>query len=326
MTVCALFPGQGSQYIGMCSDLLNSEPEANRIFAEASEVLGYDLRTLIMEGALDQLTASVHAQPAVLTASCVLFDSFVRQTGNIPDYAIGHSLGEISALVAAGAIRFTDGVRFTAQRGALMHRAIREQKGRAGLVVDLAQVELEEMVETIRQTEYVTISGYNSPRQFVVAGTANALRLLDDKVDHCGGEFIPFRMMPMKADAPYHSELMQFIQPELEEMLAEIPFTSPSFPICSTVHGELIRGPEDIPKLLSNQLLQPIRWNQALTRVHQLGATVWVDIGPGETIRNMLAENTALPAAYSLDTPSDRSRLAELNEPKNQKYEGGEVG
>lgn len=326
MTVCALFPGQGSQYIGMCSDLLNNEPEANHIFAEASDALGYDLRTLIMEGTLDQLTASVHAQPAVVTASCVLFDSFVRRTGITPDYAIGHSLGEISALVAAGAMQFTDAVRFTAQRGELMHRAIQEQKGRAGLVVDIAQAELEEMVDSIRQTEYVTISGYNSPRQFVVAGTANGLRLLDDKMDHSDGEFIPFRMMPMKADAPYHSELMQFIQPELEEMLAEIAFSPPRFSICSTVQGELIQRAGDIPKLLSQQLLRPICWNQALTRVHELGATVWIDVGPGESIRNMLAENTALPVAYSLDHPQDRSRLVQLDETITKSNKGGAAG
>lgn len=318
MTICALFPGQGSQYIGMCCDVLNKEPEANHIFAEASEALGYDLRALIMEGTLEQLTASVHAQPAVVTASYVLFDSFVRRTGLIPEYAIGHSLGEISALAAAGAMRFADAVRFTARRGELMHRAIQEQKGRAGLVVDITQAELEEMVKTIRQTEYVTISGYNSPRQFVVAGTANGLRLLDDNMDQTGGEFIPFRMMPMKADAPYHCELMQFIQPELEEMLAGITFAAPRFSICSTVQGELIQGPEDIAKLLSHQLLQPIRWNQALAHVHQLGATVWVDVGPGESVRNMVAENTALPAAYSLDKPQDRSTLVQLYETLTQ--------
>ncbi|WP_458460220.1 ACP S-malonyltransferase [Paenibacillus sp.] len=326
MKVCALFPGQGSQYIGMCSDLLNSEPEANQIFAEASEVLGFDLRALVMEGTLNQLTVSEYAQPAVLTASYVLFDSFVRRTGMTPDYAVGHSLGEISALVAAGALRFADGIRFTARRGALMHRSIQEQKGRAGIVVDLDQAELEDIVCSIRQTHYVSISGYNSPKQFVIAGTAAGLRLLDEKVDHCGGEFIPFRMMPMKADAPYHSELMQFIQPELDEMLAEISFSAPVFPICSTVQSELIRVAEDIPKLLSSQLLQPIRWNQALTRVQSLGATVWIDIGPGQSVRNMLAENMALPAAYSLDDPQDRSRLLERYDAVSQTSRGGEAG
>lgn len=314
MTICVLFPGQGSQYIGMCRDVLNNEPEAKRIFAEASEALGYDLGALIMEGTLEQLTDSVHAQPAVVTASYVLFDSFVRSTGLVPDYAIGHSLGEISTLAAAGAMPFADAIRFTARRGELMHRAIQEQKGRAGLVVDITQAELEEMVNNIRQTDYVTISGYNSPRQFVVAGTANGLRLLDDNIDQTSGEFIPFRMMPMKADAPYHCELMRFIQPELDELLAGITFSTPRFSICSTVHGELIQGPGDIAKVLSHQLLQPIRWNQALAHVHQLGATVWIDVGPGESIRNMVAENTALPVGYSLDNPQDRSTLVQLCE------------
>ncbi|MGQ8872751.1 ACP S-malonyltransferase [Paenibacillus sp. TSA_86.1] len=325
MTICALFPGQGSQYIGMCSDLLNNEPEAMLIFAEASEVVGFDLRTLILAGSLEQLTQSEYAQPAVLTASYARFDSFVRRTGITPDYAIGHSLGEIAALVAAGALKFGDAVRFTAARGALMHQAIQEQKGRAGIVVDMSQAELESIVTNIRETHYVTISGYNSPNQFVVAGEAIGLRLLDDIVDRAGGEFIPFRMMPMKADAPYHSELMQFIQPEMEAMVSKLSFFTPEFSICSTVNGKFIRETEEIPRLLTDQLLQPIHWIQALAQVQRMGATTWMDVGPSQSVRNMLAEYDTSIIAYSLDDPHDHSKLLEICKAEIQTYRGGEA-
>lgn len=323
MTLCALFPGQGSQYIGMCSDLLNTEPESRRIFAEASETLGFDLRALVLAGSLEQLTQSEYAQPAVLAASYTLFESFTRRSGILPDYAIGHSLGEITALVAAGALKFADGLRFTAARGALMHRAVREQRGRAGIVVDIGQEALEHIVASIRDLHYVSISGYNSPNQFVVAGEAQGLRLLDDKVDQAGGEFIPFRMMPMKADAPYHSELMHFIQPEIEEIVSELSFSAPEFAICSTVHGELIHQAADIPKLLTAQLLEPIRWIQALAQVQLRGATVWMDVGPGQSVKNMLGEYDNSMHVYSLDDPQEQSRLLERCKAEFQPFGGG---
>lgn len=325
MTICALFPGQGSQYIGMCSDLLERETEVRLIFAEASEVIGFDLRDLILAGSLEQLTQSEYAQPAVLTASYALFDSFVRRTGINPDYAIGHSLGEISALVVAGALKFADAVRFSASRGALMHRAIQEQKGRAGIVVDMSQAELENIVANIREVHYVTISGYNSPNQFVVAGEVGGLRLLDDLVDQAGGEFIPFRMMPMKADAPYHSELMQFIQPEMEAMVSKLSFTEPAFAICSTVNGEFIQAAEDIPRLLTAQLLQPIHWIQALAQIRRLGASIWMDVGPGQSVRNMIAEYDTAITAYSLDDSQDQSKLLAMYAAEFQTYRGGEA-
>lgn len=325
MTICALFPGQGSQYIGMCSNLLNTEPEAQRIFAEASEVLGFDLRALVLAGSLEQLTQSEYAQPAVLAASYTLFESFTRRSGLIPDYAVGHSLGEIAALVAAGALSFADGVRFTASRGALMHRAIQEQKGRAGIVVDMQQDDLEQIVASIRDSHYVSISGYNSPNQFVVAGEAQGLRVLDEKVDEAGGEFIPFRMMPMKADAPYHSALMQFIQPEMEAIVSRLSFSAPEFAICSTVHGEFIKQAEEIPKLLTAQLLQPIRWTQALTQAKQRGVAVWMDVGPGQSVKNMLGEYDASMHVYSLDDEQDQSRLLECCTAEIELFGGGEA-
>ncbi|WP_440110447.1 ACP S-malonyltransferase [Paenibacillus sp. QZ-Y1] len=308
MKTAVLFPGQGSQYVGMCKELLASDPVTITLFEEAGDELGINLAHLVLEGPLDQLTQSEYAQPAVLTASYALFQSWERLVGVKPDYAAGHSLGEISALIAAQAVPFAEGVRFAARRGALMHRALKEDKGRAGIVVDMKQSDLEEIIAEIRKEHYLTISGYNTPRQFIVAGTAKALRLLDEATDRYEGEFIPFRMMPMKVDAPYHSELMAFVQPELNEMISQLTFHTPEFPICSTVSAEVVQSAEQIPLLLSRQLLQPVHWNQVLTQLKEHGVQTWMDIGPNETIRNMVAENVDLPAGYAWDNSLDRAR------------------
>ncbi|WP_223067489.1 ACP S-malonyltransferase [Paenibacillus caui] len=311
MTIAILFPGQGSQYLGMCRELISTDPMVAEIFAEADEALGFSLRRHVLEGKLEELTRSDIAQPAVVTASYALYRLFARETCASPNYAAGHSLGEISAMIAAGALPFAEGVRYVQRRGALMKRAVQEGKGRAGIVIDMPQSELEQVVASLRadEREYVAISGYNSPRQFIVAGTAGGLRLLEEAIEPYGGELIPFRMMPMKEDAPYHSQLMEFMRPELDEALSTLTFQPPAFPVWSTVSGELVTTAEAIPPLLSSQLVRPVCWNQAIGHLLKRGVHLWVDIGPGVIVRNLLRENSRVPDGYAFDETSDRQRL-----------------
>lgn len=304
-----LFPGQGCQYIGMCKRELEEHPLVAEVFEEASDALELDMRALIFESDMPTLTLSENAQPAVVTASYALYRVLKQETGFVPDSAAGHSLGEISALIAAGALSFADGVRFARRRGALMHRAAEEKKGRAGLVLDLEVEKSEALVKQVCSEDYVTISGYNSPRQFIVAGHQSALLALEELVDEAGGEFFPFRMMPMKSDAPYHSKLMQFIRPEIEEALVELKFGKPQFEIWSTVSGQPIESAEAIPGLLAAQLVTPVYWNQVLAGMQEAGVDCFVDIGPQQIIRNLVRENTELPLALAFDDEADRESV-----------------
>ncbi|MDO3410496.1 ACP S-malonyltransferase [Saccharibacillus sp. CPCC 101409] len=304
-----LFPGQGSQYIGMCRQLADEDPQAAAVFAEAGEALGLDLLKLIDSGPFERLSSSAYAQPAVVAAGYALAGAYERLAGAPPDCAAGHSLGEITALAAAGAITLADAVRYASRRGELMHRAVLENRGRAGIVVDMDQAVLVQAAAQVREQEYVAVSGYNSPRQFIVAGTAAGMKLLEDPVDAAGGELIPFRMIPMKADAPYHSMLMAFVQEELDSLVAEIPLRRPRFPVWSTVTGGLLESEDRIRKALSGQLVRPVLWNQALAALKDRGVRLWVDAGPGRTVRNLVMENPALGRAYAFDEPEERREL-----------------
>lgn len=309
MKFAILFPGQGCQYIGMCRKLIEEFPTARGIFEEANRAMGFDICSLILNGNIEELTLSENAQPAVVTASYALYCVFEEITGTKPSCAAGHSLGEISALIAAGAVSFSDGVVFARKRGKIMHQAMEEKKGRAGIAVDIEVSVLENIVESIKANDYVTISGYNSPRQFIVAGSQTALRALDKEVDRLGGEFIPFRMMPMKADAPYHSDLMTFVKPEFEKALQSIESGKISFDIWSTVTGEIIKPTECIREILCNQLVLPVRWNQVLKEIAASGVELLIDIGPQQITRNLIRENPELPMCLSFDDEDDREKI-----------------
>jgi [acyl-carrier-protein] S-malonyltransferase len=293
----------------MCAKLIEEYQAAYEVFEEANRALGYDIRSLILKGNIEELTLSKNAQPAVVTAGYALYRVFEEQIGIKPFCAAGHSLGEITALVCAGAVSFSDGVVFARKRGEIMHQAMDQKKGRSGVVVDLEVSVLESIIESIQAKEYVTISGYNSPRQFVIAGTQEALKILDRELDETDGQFIPFRMIPMKADAPYHSELMSFATCELEESIRSIEFGKTNFDIWSTVTGKIIGETDSISEILCNQLVLPVRWNQVLEQIAASGVELFVDIGPQQITRNLVRENPQLPMCLSFDDEEDREKI-----------------
>ncbi|GAA0365694.1 ACP S-malonyltransferase [Bacillus horti] len=309
MKLALAFPGQGSQYIGMCNKLMMDFSVVNQVFEEANQALDSDLRSLIKNGKLEELTLSEHAQPAVVTASYALYRVFEEQTGLTPFCAVGHSLGEISALIAAGAMSFSDGVRFARKRGEIMHRAMQEKKGRAGIVVDLEEAALMSMINTICLDDYVAITGYNSPNQFIVAGHQTALQRLDKEVATEGGELIPFRMMPMKADAPYHSQLMTYLQPDIKQTLQKIDFNHTKFDVWSTVTGRIIEPTDHIADILGDQLVQPVYWNQALSKINAQEVELIIDMGPQQITRNLVRENKTLPTCLAFDDEGDRELI-----------------
>ncbi len=308
-TFALLFPGQGSQYIGMCAELIQQFAVAEEVFEEANQVLNFDLRSLILNGNINELTLSENAQPAVVTASYALFRVFEELIDGKPVCAAGHSLGEISALIAAGALSFSDGLLYARKRGELMHHAVQEKKGGAGIVVDLDVKTLNTLIDSIKPYDYVTISGYNSPRQFIVAGTSSALLLLEKEVDKNGGEFIPFKMMPMKVDSPYHSNLMAFLTPQFRKILPSIKFKKTNFDIWSTITAKVITLSDSISDILCNQLILPVCWNQVLKGMCKAGVELLIDIGPQEIMSNLVKENPGLPISLAFDSKNDKEKI-----------------
>lgn len=309
MDYAMLFPGQGSQYIGMCKDIMSTNPDVKKIFEEASEILQYDLWDQIQNAKMSTLTLSENAQPAVLAASYAYFNTFMKEVGQAPKFMVGHSLGEVAALVCAGCIPFASAIAFARERGKLMHKAAEDKIGFAGLILDVERETVEKILEEVRQQKYVAVSGYNSPRQFVVAGEKEGEPILESKIEEIGEDYVPFRMIPMKADAPFHNKEMTYLKEEFAKIVGKIAFDDIKIPVWSTVTGELITGKGQVGDILVNQLIQPIQWTQALEKLSQQGIEMFVDIGPNHTTKNLVRENPKLPLTLSYD--EDKAQIIE---------------
>ena len=309
MKLALLFPGQGSQYMGMCVPLIKNSLGAARIFDRASAALGFDLAEMIANAPMKVLTKSENAQPAVVAASYTLFEAFIQETGVCPSYLIGHSLGEISALACSGSISFEDSITFARERGRLMQQALVDNMGFAGIVTDLSAEAVCRAVKRARRSGYVAITGYNSPEQTMVAGARKTFKSLEYEVDNAGGQLIPFKMIPMKADAPYHSHLMRYLVPEFVELIDKIEFKPPDYPIWSTVTGWRIKNANELRSALIMQITSPVLWNQVLGRIRNIGVDMIVDIGPNKIIRNLVKENAKMPNAYAYDDERDHRAI-----------------
>lgn len=295
----ALFPGQGSQYIGMCKDYLETDPEIETLFNLANDILGWDLKDLILNGNLKTLTQSNHAQPAVFVASYCFFKKLKAQIGT-PKYLMGHSLGEISAVVASGALSFQEGLNFIKRRSRLMEEIRFKDLGFAGIVVDVNLKILEEIIEELGNGENIFISAYNSPRQFMVGGKKNFEKKLDEAVFEHQGQYIPYRMVPMMANVPYHTPLMFSYIEEYVDLVDSIDFQQLKIPIFSTIESTIVEDKETLIDLLKRQLSSPVRWIQGIDFMANESIDL-VEVGPGDRMRHLILERGDIDNIYAFD-------------------------
>lgn len=309
----ALFGGQGTHYKGMCKELVKQSKSAFDVFERANNALNVDLLKLSEESTMKQLSASSVAQPLVVTASCALFSAFNEKFSTLPDFACGHSLGEISALICSGALDFEEGLKFTQQRGLLMEKlASMDFRGSVGISLDASQELLEELISEVNKEEYVAITAYNSSNQFLVAGKPTALKKLERLLEANKAQFVPFSMIPMKADVPYHSLLAEPIKEELADLVYELKINDMKFPIYSTVLGEPLNK-DNVKGALISQLVSPVLWIQSVRKgIEDKNASVLVEISPGKTTRNLVKETFNTMKCLSFDSEEDTEELLGL--------------
>lgn len=312
MKYVMLFPGQGSQYLQMCHQLYEKSAKTRKIFEIASQILGYDLWDIIENGDMKRLTKSRNAQPAVLAASFSLYQHFIKTYEKKPEVVIGHSLGEISALVCSGSIPFEEAISFVGKRGELMEEAFLKKLGFSGIVTNISQENLEKVIMELKEEGYVEITAYNSPNQFMVGGRREIERRLDDKIEKWGGQYIPHRMIPMKVDAPYHSKLMDIFQKDFEEMVQKIHFSTPQIPVFSTISKDYIQNSSEIPTWLIKQISSPVLWNQAIEEISKNNYNAYIDIGPNEIIKNLIEENPNAFPVFSGDNKGEEEKISSL--------------
>lgn len=303
--IAILFPGQGSQYAGLGKGIYEKYPVTRNVFNEANEVLGFNLAKLCFEGSLEELTQTENAQPAILTVSVAMFEIYRQEIGIDPQFAAGHSLGEITALTCAGATRFSDAVKLVRQRGLLMRDAMKKGEGAMAAIAGIEQTEVQAVCTKLNNGDNVlVISNDNSPDQVVISGHKS---LVDEAGKILTGKGA--KVVPLKVSAPFHSPLMQ---PAAEQFMAELKkydYQPMKWPVISNVTGMPYQDSSQIVSLLTEQMTHPVLWRETIAYLKNQGTEMAVEIGPQTVLRNLMKSNAPLIRAFSYDKEEDVRNL-----------------
>jgi [acyl-carrier-protein] S-malonyltransferase len=300
-SITFMFPGQGSQSAGMGKALYDAEPAARAVFEEADDALGSSLSTLCFEGPEADLALTANTQPAILTTSIAALAVLRQRTGLVPAVAMGHSLGEFSALVAVGALRFADAVRLVRLRGQAMQEAVPAGVGAMAAVIGMSDEEVEQLCADAAQGDRVcSPANENGGGQIVVAGHAEAIeRLISLAKDR------KRRAIPLKVSAPFHCALMQPAADRLQAALAEIAVGPMSAPVITNVEAEPNTDPSRVAALLVRQVTSRVRWEASVRKAVHIGITRAVEVGHGKVlaglVRRIAPEIEVLAAASPAD-------------------------
>ncbi|WP_034385369.1 ACP S-malonyltransferase [Deinococcus sp. YIM 77859] len=291
--IAALFPGQGSHAVGMGADLTAAFPQAERVYAEAEATLP-GLRALIEEGPLEALTLTANQQPALVAASVAAYRAWQAQTGLTPAFGAGHSLGEYSALVAAGALSLTDALRLTRRRGELMQEAVPVGSGAMSAVMGDPEVVREVCAAVALTSGVVQPANFNAPTQTVISGEKAAVEAAAAELKARG-----LKVVPLKVSAPFHCALMQPAQDALTPDLRATTFHAPAFPVYANVTAEANRDPTALPDLLARQITGSVRWVETIQALAAAGAEVFIEFGPGTVLTGLVKR--ILPEAQTVN-------------------------
>lgn len=282
-TLAIVFPGQGSQSVGMLSELAASFPLVNETFTQASDVLGYDLWTLIQDGPEDELNRTDRTQPAMLAAGVAVWRVWQQENGATPCVMAGHSLGEYSALVCAGALDFTDAVSLVEERGRCMQSAVPAGVGAMAAILGLDDAAVADVCNRAAESEVVSPVNFNSPGQVVIAGNADAVQRAILLAREAGAK----RALPLAVSVPSHCSLMQPAAEQFAERLAQTSISTPSIPVIQNVDAARHDQPDAIRENLEKQLYRPVQWVISVQNMGGQGITRIVEAGPGKVLTGL---------------------------------------
>ncbi|CAN2252354.1 ACP S-malonyltransferase [Bacillus inaquosorum] len=282
--IAFLFPGQGSQFIGMGKELYEQVPAAKRLFDEADETLETKLSSLIFEGDAEELTLTYNAQPALLTTSLAVLEKF-KESGITPDFTAGHSLGEYSALVASGALSFKDAVYTVRKRGEFMNEAVPAGEGAMAAILGMDAEALKQVTDKVTEEGHlVQLANLNCPGQIVISGTAKGVELASEQAKENGAK----RAIPLEVSGPFHSELMKPAAEKLKEVLDSCEVKDADVPVISNVSADVMTDKADIKEKLIEQLYSPVRFEESINKLIAEGVTTFIEIGPGKVLSGLV--------------------------------------
>ena len=296
-----VFPGQGSQTVGMLAELAAQFPIVEETFGEASSALGYDLWQLVQQGPAEELNKTWQTQPALLAASVAIFRVWQQQGGKAPALMAGHSLGEYSALVCAGVLDFKAAIRLVELRGKLMQEAVPEGTGAMYAIIGLDNDAIAKACEESAQGQVVSPVNFNSPGQVVIAGNKEAVERAGAACKAAGAK----RALPLPVSVPSHCALMKPAADKLAVALQDITFNAPQVPVVNNVDVRTENDPEAIRSALVRQLYSPVRWTESVEFIAEQGVTSLLEVGPGKVLTGLTKRIVdTLTAAAVNDTAS----------------------
>lgn len=305
MKAAFVFPGQASQYAGMGKELYRDFPEAAAVFKRADDALGFPLSRLCFEGPEDELNLTANTQPAVLTTSVACLEVLNTLGGPVPCAVAGHSLGEYTALVAAGSLVFEDAVRLVRKRGQYMQEAVPVGEGGMAAVMGIDTGLVVETCKKASQYGVVEAVNLNCPGQVVIAGDTAGLKAVGPLLKEAGAR----RVMQIPVSAPFHSSLMVPAAKRLEEDLAKVTVADPKVPVVANVSADLVCTGPEVKESLIRQVYSPVRWEECVLKLISLGADTFVEVGPGKVLSGLIKK---ISREVSILNVEDRSSLEKI--------------
>ncbi len=303
-----IFPGQGSQRAGMGKELAEQFPAARAVFDQADQALGFPLSTLCFEGPEEELKLTANTQPAILTTSVAAY-RVLEEKGIAPDYVAGHSLGEYSALVASGCLSLPEAVVTVRNRGTYMQEAVPAGQGAMAALLGLPLPEVQQVCEQVAQGQVVVPANLNSPGQIVISGHKEAVERAAAAAKDAGAK----RAVLLPVSAPFHSSLLQPAAARLESDFQRIRFGGLSIPLVTNVDAEVIETPQAARDALLRQVPAPVRWEESMRKLIELGCDCFIEVGPGKVLAGLLRQIDRSVRALSVEDPASLEKtLAEL--------------
>ena len=283
--VAFLFPGQASQYTGMGKELAEKYPAAKAVFDEADKALGISVSKLCFEGTEDELKLTANTQPSILTVSVAVY-RVLEEKGIRPDYVAGHSLGEYSALVAAGSLKFADAVKLVRKRGTYMQEAVPAGQGAMAAIMGISPADVLDVCKHAAQGEICSPANLNSPEQTVISGHAGAVKRAVEIASQKGAK----RAVMLAVSAPFHSALMMPAQEKLEVDLKATVFAELQVPLVTNVDADTIRSGDEARSALVRQVSMPVRWEESMRLLLDEGVNTFVEVGPGRVLTGLMRQ------------------------------------
>jgi [acyl-carrier-protein] S-malonyltransferase len=304
--VAFVFPGQASQYAGMGKELAEKYSAARAVFKEADQALGFEISKICFEGTEEQLKLTANTQPAILACSVATYAVAVEK-GLQPDYVAGHSLGEYSALVAAGSLKFSDAVRLVRERGTYMQEAVPTGEGAMAAIMGLSPAVVLDACKHAAGGGVCAPANLNSPEQTVISGHAGAVKRAVEIASQLGAK----RAVILPVSAPFHCALMAPAQEKLEKDLAKTQFANLKFPLATNVDADTITKGEEARDALVRQVTMPVRWQESVRLLIDEGVNTFVEVGPGRVLTGLLRQIERSVGALNIEDEKSLAATAE---------------